>query len=167
VHRRSTPRASNGRRAFAVLSCALAIAACGSSGKSSTAAGTGTTSGSTQYAQGVRFSDCMRSHAVPNFPDPSPSGGLPSGSLAGISLGSPAFLSAKQACDKLEPGGGTAPRLSESRKLAALAWAKCVRKHGLPDLQDPTFPSSGGIVIERLNLQSPAVKEAKAACGVP
>jgi hypothetical protein len=109
----------------------------------------------------------MRSHAVPNFPDPSASGGLPSGSLAGINMGSPAFLSAKQACKGLAPGGGTAPRLSESRKLAALAWAKCVRKHGVPDLQDPTFPSSGGIVIERLNLQSPAVKEAKSACGVP
>ena len=51
--------------ALAAVSCVLAVAACGSSGSPSSAAGTG--SGDTLALQ---FADCMRSHGVPNFPDP-------------------------------------------------------------------------------------------------
>jgi hypothetical protein len=49
--------------------CILAIAACGSSRSRSG-------SGSKTFAQGVRYSDCMRSHGVSNFPDPAPGGGF-------------------------------------------------------------------------------------------
>ena len=51
--------------ALAAVSCVLAVAACGSSGSPSSAAGTG--SGDTLA---LEFADCMRSHGVPNFPDP-------------------------------------------------------------------------------------------------
>jgi hypothetical protein len=54
--------------------------------------------------RGLRFARCMRSHAVPNFPDPkviTRSGGNQEAYLPGVNLGSPAVQSAAKAC-----GGG-------------------------------------------------------------
>jgi hypothetical protein len=54
-----------------------------------------------QHAQDVLFADCMRSHQVPSFPDPSRDGvfTLPST----ISEQAPAFLHATDACQKVQP----------------------------------------------------------------
>jgi hypothetical protein len=148
---------------LAVMSCVLALGACGSSGSPSSAAGTG--SGDTLALQ---FADCMRSHGVPSFPDPGSPGGGP-GSNSAINKQTPAFVSAEQTCNKLQPGGrpkGTP--LPEAQRVAALAWAQCVRKHGVPDFPDPTFPSSGGMFISAapgFDPESPAFKQAQAACG--
>jgi hypothetical protein len=57
-----------------------------------------------QRQRGLNFAKCMRSHNVPNFPDPkviSSSGGNQLVYLAGINLQSPAFQAAAEAC-----GGG-------------------------------------------------------------
>lgn len=51
----------------AAVSCALAVAACGSSGKSSSAGASG--------GPLLKLAECMRSHGVPNFPDPGANGG--------------------------------------------------------------------------------------------
>jgi hypothetical protein len=51
------------------LLCVSALGGCGSSGKPSG-------SGANHVAQGVRFADCMRSHGLPDFPDPSGGGGI-------------------------------------------------------------------------------------------
>lgn len=48
----------------------MAIAACGSASHSGTAAA------SSGFDSGLKFADCMRSHGVPNFPDPSAGGGI-------------------------------------------------------------------------------------------
>ena len=148
--------------ALAAVSCVLAVAACGSSGSPSSAAGTG--SGDTLA---LEFADCMRSHGVPNFPDPgSPVGGPGSG----INEQAPAFVSAEQTCNKLQPGGRPkGSPLPEAQRIAALAQARCIRKHGVPNWPDPTFPSTGGMFIPAtpgVNLQSPAFKHAAAACGL-
>jgi hypothetical protein len=55
----------------------------------------------------LKFAACMRSHGVPNFPDPTFSGGhfqmrLPQG----LDPSSPQFQSAQQACQSLAPFGG-------------------------------------------------------------
>jgi hypothetical protein len=118
----------------------------------------------------------MRAHGVPNFPDPSSTGGLiiPND----IDTNAPAFESAQAACAKLarSPSGqGTA---AESRKLQFLALAKCMRSHGVPSFADPTNspppPTTGnavggngwylalGTAQER---QAPRYKRAAAACG--
>jgi hypothetical protein len=55
-------------------------------------------------AQLLRFSACMRSHGLPKFPDPQPSGGLSINKNSGINLQSPQFKSAQKACDNLLPG---------------------------------------------------------------
>ena len=140
------------------ITCALAIGACASSGGPSGAAGTG--SGNTSA---LAFAQCLRSHGVPNFPDP----GAPSG-FSGVSKRSPAFRSAMQTCNKLEPGGlSTGPSLTEPQRLAALAQAQCIRDHGVPSFPDPTFPSTGGELfpaIPGFAPTSPAFRHAAAAC---
>lgn len=65
---------------------------------------------------------------------------------SGINPRSPGFQSAQHACAKLQPGGDARPVPTESQKLAAIAFAKCMRRHGLPDFPDVTAPGSGSIV---------------------
>jgi hypothetical protein len=60
--------------------------------------------------QALRFSQCMRSHGVPNFPDPKASGngiGLTIGKGSGVDPNSPKFKAAQQACQSLLPGQKT------------------------------------------------------------
>jgi hypothetical protein len=54
-------------------------------------------------AQGLRFSQCVRGHGVPNFPDPSSDGRIPDPATVGIDQGSPKFQAANQACRKDRP----------------------------------------------------------------
>jgi len=58
-------------------------------------------------AQLVRFAQCMRSHGVPDYPDPNPNVSLRT-ELAqlGIAPNSPRFQATLQTCDRLVPQGG-------------------------------------------------------------
>jgi hypothetical protein len=116
----------------------------------------------------------MRSHGVPNFPDPRPNGGvvIPSN----IDPNSPAFVSAQKACNKLVPSAaGPGSRTSESRKLELLALAKCIRRHGVPNFPDPTShpsPTSGanaigggGAFLVIPDPPTPAFQHAISVCG--
>ena len=166
------------RSACAACVLCLALVACGSSGTAAT------TSGSSGSTQKLRFVDCMRSHGVPNLPDP---GATPSGSSSSfegivipssIDMQSPAFKSAEQACEKLLPGGSASgPPGSAGVKHQLLALAKCMRSHGVPNFPDPTSspppPGSGNVMggngvyltVPPAGQQSPAFKHAAAVCG--
>jgi hypothetical protein len=105
----------------------------------------------------------MRSHGVPNFPDPGPNGV----DLDGVDTQTPAFQSAHQACTPLQPAGSTdRSSASDSERLAAINNAKCMRSHGVPNFPDPEFLASGGntVSLDGLDTQSPAFKHAQAAC---
>jgi len=67
--------------------------------------GSGPTAAQVQQVktQGLRFSQCVRAHGVPNFPDPGSDGRIPDPSSAGIDQGSPKFEAANQACGKSRP----------------------------------------------------------------
>jgi hypothetical protein len=54
-------------------------------------------------AEALRFSRCVRSHGVPNFPDPGSDGRIPDPATVGINQGSPKFEAANQACRKYRP----------------------------------------------------------------
>jgi hypothetical protein len=111
---------------LASLGCATAIAACGSSGHKSSASSQG---------PWLAFTQCMRSHGVPNLPDPSGQGGfqIP----ASVNPASPAFQAAQATCKKLMPGGGPPAHASEQQKQHLVATAQCMRTHGVPDFPDP------------------------------
>jgi hypothetical protein len=57
-------------------------------------------------SEALKFAGCMRSHAVPDFPDPSTGrGGAAIGfRMSGVDQNSPQFQAAVQACRKFEPG---------------------------------------------------------------
>jgi hypothetical protein len=61
-------------------------------------------------AQALKFSECMRSHGEPAFPDPAANGSLTLPS--GMNAESPQFQNAEKACQSLmpaNPGGASAP----------------------------------------------------------
>lgn len=124
----------------------------------------------------------MRSHGVPNFPDPSSGGGIQISSSSGINPQSPAFQSAGNQCSKLLPGGGPLRGpVSEARKLQMLRLSECMRRHGLTSFPDPTSspPSPGPglgiafggggafIAVPQSMMQSPGFSQAASACGFP
>ena len=130
----------------------LAVARCGSTGDT----GSGTTPAS-ESKSALALAECMRSHGVSNFPDPTngPSGGGAGFSISstpgsstltvnGTTFDGPAFEAAEKTC-KLFGGGTAPPPVTASQKRAAAAFAECMRKHGVPNYPDPTFPASGGI----------------------
>jgi hypothetical protein len=51
----------------------------------------------------LEFSRCVRTHGVPNFPDPDSSGRIPDPATVGIDQGSPKFEAANQACGTYRP----------------------------------------------------------------
>lgn len=137
--------------ALAALGCAAAITACGSNHSSTSAASNG-------YAQGLKFSECMRANGVSNFPDPGPTGfHLTPGS--GITE-SPAFNSAMNACQNYLPPSGPSPAIAESVRLEEIAWAKCMRAHGVPNLPDPG-PNGIQFPVDSPVPRSPAFQHAQ------
>jgi hypothetical protein len=153
---------------LAVIAASLLICACGSSGKPpATAAGVDPT---------VRFAQCMRSHGVSSFPDPSADGGI--NIAPGVNPQSPAFGAAQQACQKLLPAKGRPPKMSASERQAALRFAQCLRAHGQSDFPDPTEtppPGTTRVLVLRgmvfalkpgVDPKSPGFRQAMTACGV-
>lgn len=157
--------------ASVVIVCAMAIAACGASNSPSVSAASGRSNSSEQLA----FAKCMRSHGVPNFPDPggvTPSG--PTRAVFGIALpttidvNSPAFKSAMKPCLKILTGAAPKSGVSEARRLAALKYSQCMRNHGVTNYPDPTFigvaEQEKPLSAYGIDAQSPAVIRAQEAC---
>jgi hypothetical protein len=141
-----------------------------SRGSSSGGAGGGPTL-SLRVANGAKFAACMRSHGVPNFPDPNSQGSVTISPSTGINPDSPKFKAAQQACQKLLPNGGTpSPAEQAKARKQALAFSACMRAHGVPSFPDPTF--SGGRVHlsirskpgDGLDPSSPKFQAAQKAC---
>jgi hypothetical protein len=157
--------------AFLVLGC-LVLAACGSTGQpSGTATGASNTSRTGDPL--LELARCMRAHGVPGFPDPTAHGlQLPSS----INAQSPAFRSAQQACKRFLPDSGAPPATDPHERTAALAFAECMRRHGLSQFPDPalTPPANAAAVIALHGMvfafttppdpDSPAFRQAATAC---
>jgi hypothetical protein len=118
-------------------------------------------------AAGAKFSACMRKHGLTNFPDPNSQGVIAIQSGMGIDPGSPAFVSARTACEKLLPNGGqpTPAQIAQAQKQM-LAFSACMRAHGIKDFPDP---SNGGLQIRAhpgsdLSPDNPTFQKAQQAC---
>jgi hypothetical protein len=168
--------------AAALIALTLPLAACGSSNSSSSTGGSGTaadpTAAAPNHAKSLQFAACMRSHGVPNFPDPGSngSGGMeitrtPNSTMVnGVAVNGPAFQSAMQACRSYLPNGGVPKPPSEAQRNKMFAFARCMRSHGVTNFPDPVF-SDGGARIRLggpgLDPNSPAFQQAQKACGAP
>jgi hypothetical protein len=128
----------------------------------------------------VAFSQCMRTHGVPEFPEPSEGHLLirssdHNGHVTGVNPQSAQFQAATKACAKLAPKGGKPPSPAEQAKLQekALQFAQCMRTHGVPSFPDPEFSRGGGDGIHiggkkngpsRIDPSSPQFQAAQKAC---
>jgi hypothetical protein len=146
---------------------ALALAGCGAAagGGGPTASGGG---GGKGYDDAVKFSQCMRAHGVPNFPDPVRQGNRVELTIQkgqGVDPGSAQFKAAQRACRSLAPGGGAGGTVPAKVRERALAFSRCMRSHGVPNFPDPQF-SGGGVRIggAGINPNAPGFKRAQQAC---
>ncbi|MGO9791852.1 MAG: hypothetical protein ACLP8S_20805, partial [Solirubrobacteraceae bacterium] len=140
--------------AVVVASCVLVIAGCGSSSKPSSAGKSAATSSSagksattsnsagksspSSYANSqLAAAACIRSHGFPNFPDPTfGAGGAQVNLSTTINMTSPGFMLAQKECAKLglELAGYAPTSTATAAEFAqALAIAKCMRAHGVPN----------------------------------
>jgi hypothetical protein len=113
----------------ALATAALICAGCGSKAASETA---GATTVSTQD-KAVKFSECIRGHGVPHFPDPDAKGDY----VFGIDVSPAVWTKAVNACKDLEPPGALSGKRSPKQQSDALRFAACVRAHGVKDFPDP------------------------------
>ena len=155
----------------AITVASLLPAGCGSSSPgSSTASSSSTRPSQAQSLQdAINFTDCVRSHRVPSFPDPTTDPRAWKQALNPSTPHSPAFVAAVTACHHLLPGAGqqTSTPHTQAQDAAFLAFARCIRSHGFPSFPDPS--STGDITHEMLasagiDLHQPAVVQAADAC---
>jgi len=132
-------------KAVTVLAAGVAVAAAiaGCGGASPTTTNTTSGSFSAIVAQAYKFSDCMRSNGMPNFPDPkvTNSAGQQSIGIAVVNSPTPAMQAARKACAKYAPNGGQNSGPDDSQPKAQIqaefALASCLRSHGFPKFPDP------------------------------
>jgi hypothetical protein len=97
----------------------------------------------------------MRRHGVSNFPDPVVSTNGAQTSIQQVApqgvVDSPAFKSAQKACASLQPGPGNGGSSTHQGpgKAVLLAFARCLRAHGLPSFPDPN--AQGQITSEMIS----------------
>lgn len=158
--------------AAAIAGLALLAAGCGASSPNDSNAG----SPASFAAAAFKYSSCMRHHGLSSFPDPTMTdhdGQQVAYLTATIPVDpSPAFKNAQQACQRiLPPPINVSPtqlaQQRQTREQHLLAFAKCLRDHGIPDFPDPT--RQGQLTLEMVNtagvdLHAPTVLTAAKAC---
>src|SRR3954451_12663586 len=151
---------------FALTLAAASLAGCGGSNDPDNSS-SGDESG---YDQMLKFSQCMRSHGLPSFPDPvQQSGGGVSLSIrkgSGVDPGSPPFKAAEAACRKYAPKHDNDKPMPAAEQQKFLRYSQCMRTHGVPSYPDPKF-SGGGVQLRMppgLGPDSPSIKTAQQAC---
>jgi hypothetical protein len=108
----------------------------------------------------VTYSACVRSHGVPNFPDPTSSAAVVKADAAQLGVSDTQLQAAQQACRTLiPPTGDTAEQQQETQcaetgncpPAVIQQWmsglrtlAQCLRTHGEPNWPDPTITSLAG-----------------------
>lgn len=159
------------------LVASVTLAACGGSSPS------GSSAASITKAD-LQFAACVRTHGVPDFPDPSTDVGntqTQTGATTAQTLAesTQAVQKAQDECQKYAEAA-QGPVVSSSQvatlKAGALAYAKCVRGHGVPNFPDPiveTGPGGHGAGITppfgtgahaRQEAQSPILQAAIKTC---
>jgi hypothetical protein len=165
-----------GPRRAGALAAAAAVAvlatACGGSAASS--------AGPPTYAQEIALVGCMRSHGVPNFPNPSAAGGYSltaGGSLVGadgsVDIDSSQAQTAYGDCRHLLPGGPSISQLEQDVQQEQqaqaqalpleLKYSQCLRSHGVPNFPNPGQPTTPK-VSSPINVNSPTFVAATNAC---
>jgi predicted amidohydrolase YtcJ len=156
---RATARWRTGAMIAALAAIAVLAAACGRPSSPALA-------GQTAYQKALAFSQCMRAHGEPGFPDPQSNGALlvdPGKDHLNGAL----MNSANKACQHLLPKQH--PMTAAQRRQATaqvLKFVACMRAHGLTSMPDPQVNANGiGMRLPPgMNPHSPVVQSAQRAC---
>lgn len=106
----------------------------------------------------------MRSHGIPNFPDPILGGHFGIDAASGIDPGTPQFKAAFSYCGAryLHLHRSTPAELARGN-IAAVKYSHCMRAHGISDFPDPD--GQGAIELPTSDyLNTPKVQRALPAC---
>jgi hypothetical protein len=173
---------------IATAGLALLASACGGGPSSTGSRGSPNAGGSASSPSAVAYSACIRSHGVPDFPDPTSGGGIPKGGAQQFGVSSSQLQAAQTACQHLYPnnggsGGvltkdslgqceetGDCPQALVQQAMTALrTYARCMRSHGVPNWPDPTIDSEGRpgvnlVAITGTNWNSPQISNKMQEC---
>lgn len=171
-----------------MVAVVASVAACGgsaspgvASAESSTTtttsppAGSSNTNTAADHVDALEYAQCMRTHGVPTFPDPTRNSINPikDFDMNGIDLSSPKYTAANKACSHLLPNGGQpAPAENQQQLANLLRQARCMRSHGISDYPDPTVSANGNVSPgllqggpnSDLNPNNPIFQRAAKAC---
>lgn len=161
MRRRAWPRTVLGA-AVIIATATLALLAAGcSAGPSS---GGAPDEGGSPRA--VDYSQCMRSHGVPDYPDPTSSGGVPKVSAQHLGVSGSQYQTASQACRHLLPNGGSGMTQAQVQQMRVLAlrYARCMRAHGVANFPDPAGDGHYPDALEHRAENSPRFPAASRTC---
>ncbi len=168
---RSWPRWAATLAAMALTG--LLATACGggsSPAVSSTGGSASAAGGATREQAALAYARCMRSHGVPDFPDPDSNGNFHVGnnSVSGQET------AANQVCNHLLNVGTQLNAAQTQHTLSQLVkYAQCMRAHGVPNFPDPQITNGGigvpgGFTFDTsglgLHQKSPQYQAAARAC---
>jgi hypothetical protein len=151
-----------------VMTAALLAAGCSSSPSSTTSPST-PSAGST-VAQAVAYTQCMRSHGVPEYPEPDSSGQLQKiGSGQQVGVSDARLSTASNACQSLWPYQALTPAQQQQELTDDLKFAQCMRSHGVPTLPDPVATNGHvefviSVSRDGFNPESPQILAKARAC---
>jgi hypothetical protein len=129
----------------------------------------------------------MRSHGVPNYPDPGSGGVLPKTSAQQLGVSNSQFQAAQSACHHQLPNTGGSfqqhaqqcvladdcpPALVQRMLTSGRTFAACMRSHGVPNWPDPSIDTGAyqGVPFfdlskEGINDHSPQIRSKMGECG--
>ena len=137
----------------------------------SAAASSGKTSAS-PTSTALAFSQCMRTHGEPSFPEPVFEGKSAHVTIhagSGVDPNSPQFTAANNKCKHLLPNNGApspGQTISPAEQTDYIKAAACMRSHGVPDFPDPTFGSGSVSFATRtpIDTNTPQYQSALTTC---
>ena len=143
---------------YASLLVALLLLAAACGGSSSPRETDGGLPSNSASASAVAYSACVRSHGVPDYPDPEPDGNLPKGNAQAFGVSGSQYQTAERACQYLRPRSSTTfaasltqcleigdcpPAVVQRALTEGRKFAQCMRSRGVPKWPDPTVDSMG------------------------
>jgi hypothetical protein len=133
------------RAAAAVMAAVvltLVAAACSSG---SNASGRSSSPGDSASNGPLAFAQCMRSHGIPNYPDPGSDGSIPKEPARQFGVSDSQLHAATSACAHLlRPASGQTEQILSGMR----DFAQCMRSHRVPNWPDPTTDGDGQPVFD-------------------
>jgi hypothetical protein len=147
-----------------VAAAALLAAACSGSPSMTGPGGSPNAGGSAIPASAVAYSRCVRSHGIPNFPDPDSSGQIPKETAQQLGVSDSVLRAATGVCSGLNPynSSGSQPAAGAQTIAERLSFSRCMRSHRVPSFPDPN--STGDYDLRGIDPRSPVFKSAAVTC---